>query len=131
MHTLETLAKTIYGEARGEIEPGKFAVAHVIVNRAAVGGWWGNKIDDVCRKAYQFSCWNEDDPNRITLERLTSDDREFMRCASIAATVLAGDHKDNSGGATHYHTAAVAPNWSLGQTPCAVIGNHIFYKLKS
>ena len=39
---IDTLARTIWGEARGEGSAGMQAVANVVMNRAAIGGWWGN-----------------------------------------------------------------------------------------
>lgn len=60
---LDTLTKTIWGEARGEGREGMIAVAWVILNRASIGGWWGNSIETVCLKPWQFSCWNANDPN--------------------------------------------------------------------
>ncbi len=67
---INILAKTLYGEARGEGLSGLEAVANTIINRVntakAKGGrfWWGNDIISVCQKPYQFSCWNKKDPNR-------------------------------------------------------------------
>ncbi|HSO43463.1 MAG TPA: cell wall hydrolase, partial [Rhodospirillales bacterium] len=51
------LAATIWGEARGESEEGKLAVASVIANRATRPGWWGRDIRSVCLATAQFSCW--------------------------------------------------------------------------
>ena len=61
---LEYMARTIWGEARGEDEQGKIAVGHVIKNRRDKQTWMGKTIKDVCLKKWQFSCWNENDPNR-------------------------------------------------------------------
>ena len=51
---LMIMAKTIWGEARGESHNGQVAVAWVIRNRAERGGWWGNTIREVCLKDQQF-----------------------------------------------------------------------------
>ncbi|PJB71692.1 MAG: hypothetical protein CO093_04590 [Alphaproteobacteria bacterium CG_4_9_14_3_um_filter_47_13] len=51
---IEILARTIWGEARGEGQKGMLAVASVIMNRVRCGGWWGSTIQDVCRKPYQL-----------------------------------------------------------------------------
>ena len=64
----DILARTLYGEARGEKIAGMEAIASVILNRLAFsrqknGYWWGNTITEICRKPYQFSCWNQDDVN--------------------------------------------------------------------
>lgn len=130
MHVLEVMAKTIYGEARGECYDGRVAVAHVILNRAQNPRWWGDGVVDVCLKAKQFSCWNDDDPNRDKLDELTVSDSVFMECCSVAALALGGVTKDPTDDADHYHTHSVAPFWSIGQTPTVEIGNHYFYRLE-
>ena len=38
MSAVDTLARTLFGEARGEATEGKAAVANVILNRASKGG---------------------------------------------------------------------------------------------
>ena len=52
---IDVLARTIYGEARGESISGMEAVASVVLNRVAFSKrrrryWWGNTITEVCRK---------------------------------------------------------------------------------
>ena len=58
--------RTIWGEARGEGEPGMTAVAHVLLNRLK-DGRWGTALGSVCLAPYQFSCWNIGDPNRARM----------------------------------------------------------------
>ena len=124
---LFTLAKTMYGEARGESDTGKQAVCHVILNRVKKGGWWGDTIEKVCRKRYQFSCWNENDPNKEKLEKLTLDNTGYLICIGIASGCLAGKLKDNTNGSTHYHVKDLQPAWSAGEEPEVIIENHVFY----
>jgi spore germination cell wall hydrolase CwlJ-like protein len=124
---LWTFAKTIWAEARGEPLEGQIAVANVILNRARQGGWWGDDVVKVCRKPKQFSCWNKGDPNRAKMNNLELQDRAFARAVSVAAGACAGDMADTTGGATHYHTAAIEPSWAAGHEPSARIGNHVFY----
>lgn len=60
------VAATIFGEARGESMEVKVAVGLVIRKRVQdPRSWWGVSFKTVCLKAKQFSCWNEDDPNRV------------------------------------------------------------------
>lgn len=131
---VDILARTIWGEARGEGKAGMEAVAMVICNRAAVartrgGYWWGNSVIEVCLKPYQFSCWNRNDPNHQKLLSITRDDPVFETARRIAHRVLLGFIKDGTKGATHYHARSIMPSWAKGQQPCAVIGRHVFYKL--
>ncbi|MGC2855987.1 cell wall hydrolase [Novispirillum sp. DQ9] len=133
MPVREVLARTLYGEARGESLAGKEAVACVILNRVARaqarGGshWWGRDVAGVCLKPWQFSCWNATDPNRDKLLSVTESDRAFRACLDVADRALAGTLADSTRGATHYHTRTVTPAWSRGRTPCAEVGAHVFY----
>lgn len=126
------LARTIYGEARGESVRGMEAVAAVIVNRVnrareRGGYWWGNDLAQVCAKPWQFSCWNPDDPNRARIISVGMENRVFQCCLRIARRAVAGVLDDPTGGATHYHTLAANPPWARGRVPSAEIGNHVFY----
>jgi spore germination cell wall hydrolase CwlJ-like protein len=130
---VEVLARTLYGEARGEELAGIEAVASVILNRVAFARsrgryWWGNDIKSVCLKPAQFSCWNKADPNRKKLLALSPRDPAYRLCKRIAKRAVAGDLPDPTEGATHYHTHAVDPFWARGHVPVAEIGNHLFYK---
>lgn len=126
---LDLMARTVYGEARGEPDEGWTAVAWVIRNRAAKGGWWGDTPAHVCLCRKQFSCWNKLDPNRQVIADLTIHHPSYRKALSIAAEVMdAPDDADPIKGATHYHADTVAPGWAAGTEPCAVIGRHRFYK---
>lgn len=132
----DILARTIWGEARGERITGKEAVASVILNRVAVakkngGFWWGNTIEQVCLKPYQFSCWNKNDPNFAKLQVVNVSNKEFAICLRIARRAIHGVLKDVTGGATHYHTKTIQPKWAMNATTIADIGHHVFYKLEA
>lgn len=128
---LTVLAKTLYGEARGEGRAGMEAVAHVILNRAKRGGWWGSTVSQVCLHPWQFSCWNKNDPNSKVLEALRIDtDKEppaYLRAHAAAAAVMAGDVPDPTQGSTHYHADTILPQWAAGLEVAAHIGRHRFY----
>lgn len=122
------LARTIYGEARGEGEAGMTAVANVVMNRVEAGGWFGDGVVAVCQKPWQFSAWNANDPNRAKIESMEAGDNSVFDLAlDIAAAAIAGDLGDVTGGATHYHTRQITPSWSASLTVSSVLGNHIFY----
>lgn len=128
MNPVDTLARTIWGEARGEGRQGMEAVAAVVLNRVAKPCWWGRTIETVCTKPWQFSCWNANDPNLAKLLSVTERDPQFKAALEIATLAEAGELPDPTNGATHYHTKAILPKWAEGKQPCAVIGNHLFYK---
>lgn len=129
---LFTMARTIWGEARSESQKGKIAVGWVIRNRFYSGKWYGGgTITQVCRRPSQFSCWNENDPNRAKIEALTLDDPWFLECVYVAAGVFCGQMTDPTDGASHYFApASVArkPAWADGKEPVARIGNHLFFR---
>jgi len=132
---VDVLARTIFGEARGEPHEGLEAVASVVLNRVRVaqkrGGryWWGHNIIGVCQKPYQFSCWNRSDPSYKRLMEVTDKNIHFATCLRIARRAVIGTLKDNTGGATHYHADYVSPYWVKGERSIKTIGRHIFYKL--
>lgn len=131
---VDVLARTLWGEARGEGAAGMEAVACVILNRVHVadakgGYWWGRDIVSVCQKPYQFSCWNRSDPNYRVLLTVTDKDVHFATALRLARRAVIGALPDTTGGATHYHAKSILPDWAAGQAPTAVIGRHIFYKL--
>ena len=133
---IDVLARTLWGEARGEGAAGMEAVACVILNRVAVaqehGGkyWWGNNIIQVCQKPYQFSCWNRSDPNFKILQEVDAKNLYFVTALRIARRAVIGALTDSTSGATHYHTKDIAPHWAKSETPTATIGHHIFYRLE-
>lgn len=132
---LDTLARTVWGEARGEALIGQAAVAWVVVNRVIAGrkdkgkfGWWGDTVHDVCLAHAQFSCWLKTDPN---FQGLASAHRDaaYPRAHGIAALVLAGDVPDPTHGATHYFAVAIPPPaWTVVIQPLARIGAHAFFR---
>lgn len=131
---VDILARTLWGEARGEGVTGMQAVAGVILNRVRIarergGFWWGENVIQVCQKPYQFSCWNRADPNFQKLQDVDGRDLYFATALRIARRAQAGSLEDSTNGATHYHAAQVAPYWARGETPVAVIGRHVFYRI--
>lgn len=125
----DTLARTICGEARGEGYAGMAAVANVVVNRfRAQKPRWGLTIAEVCRKPYQFSCWDEGDPNLPIIEALDETKGIFRDALDIARKAVGGFLPDLTRGATFYYAKGTpAPKWAEGHEPCAAIGRHLFF----
>jgi len=130
---LVVAARTVWGEARGEAFGGKVAVACVIANRALRPGrtWWGDTVTEVCRAKWQFSCWNEDDPNRPKMLMEPANSPAMVDCigAVLHATQIAGGAADPVKGACHYHVhdMRARPKWAEGREPDVIIGAHAFY----
>lgn len=132
---LDLLARTIWGEARGERFRGNLAVGWVARNRAEHPRWWGRDLEAVLTKPAQFSCWNADDPNAAKCRAVGAEDASFVECLAAAHAVVEGSlvdptDPDGSGGADHYHVAGLSPGWSKQRMPLITIGRHVFYKLR-
>jgi len=130
---LKILAKTIYGEARGELNPfglaPLIAVGNVVINR--VRKKFEKSITDVCLAPRQFSCWNHDDPNYEKIKNLDESSSLFKTYLEIARNLIEGSWPDLTDGCDHYHARYVKPFWAGMLTPKRVFGNHLFYSLKN
>lgn len=125
--SIDVLARTLWGEARGEGEGGMYAVACVIQNRVRAPGWWGATWREVSQKPWQFSCWNAADPNRIKLLAVDTSDEQFAQAVEIATRAVNGGLEDVTGGATNYKATWAIAAWADKMTKVAVIGGHEFY----
>ena len=127
-HDIDIVAKTCWGEARGEGRKGMQAVAEVILNRAE-DKRWPRTPADVAQQPWQFSAWNEGDPNRAKMELLGLDDTG-LRLAYRAVL----DAMEGAGivfGANHYFapgSMSAMPRWARDMELVAEIGRHRFYR---
>lgn len=132
----DILARTLYGEARGEYaqEDGGLAaligVANVVMNRFQQGGF-GLSVAAVCLKHGQFSCWNPTDPNYPLLQGVIHDPM-FALCQSAADGVLQRNWPDLTKGSNFYHSVLmpVPPKWARNQKPKIRLGHHVFYLIQ-
>ena len=113
------LARTLYGEVRGESTNTKEAVAWTIRNRAEDKN---RTIKEVVTQKWQYSCWNEDDPNFQAVtnpeehsSQSVVDSKAWDECKKVAAEVLAAPkEEDITKGATHYYDDSISPpNWTI------------------
>lgn len=128
---LDTAARTLYGEARGEPLEGQHAVAWVFRNRTewTPPAWWGTTLHGVCRQPFQFSCWNSNDANFGMLTHLPTDDALYRHCYEVVRAVMAGEVEDPSGGATHYEVLGTGASWAKNREFSVIIGRHAFYAI--
>jgi N-acetylmuramoyl-L-alanine amidase len=138
---VDTLARTIYGEARGSGQGGMTAVACVVMNRCRVAQRYvslhgkphpefgDGTPQSCCWVDEQFDCWNDDDPNVDIIENVTDADDVFQEAFDIATTAVGGSLADITSGATFYYakTMPQPPYWAKGKTPCADIGGQLFF----
>lgn len=131
---INILARTLYGEARGEYASSGpaalIAIANVILNRLKKGGRFGNTISQVCLKPKQFSCWNENDPNLALLkDEGLHKDPLFKICKEVAEKVSSGLWPDLTRGCDHYHATSCNPSWANPDRIKLRLSHHIFYHL--
>ena len=125
----DSIARTVWGEARGLGEDGMRAVCCVITNRVKKQeARWGITPYEVCHKPYQFSCWLPADPNLPKLLAVTDDDPQFAVACELAEDAIQFNWVDITNGATFYYSIpSPLPDWAIGKTPCYTIGNLLFY----
>lgn len=137
LSSLDVLALTIYGEARGESVEGKIAVGNVVRNRLKTHRW-GLTYERVCLAPMQFSCWTPKGgaKNADSLQALARaimagampSDPVLAECYWIAGGMSSGAAQDNVHGATFYFvTRSPIPSWAVGHLPVCVIGQHSFF----
>ncbi len=116
MNDLDIFARTLFGEAAAGHLYDARAIAHVILNRMKLPNW-PDTAREVCLQPWQFSCWNQNDPNRQRI--LNASGGWFDACHAIAADALAGNlPPDPTGRATHYYATWVKkPRWAKGKQP--------------
>ncbi|RQT46517.1 cell wall hydrolase [Burkholderia cepacia] len=98
------MARTLYGEARGQNFESKVAVAWIIRNRLE-RGTWGDTYKDVVTARLQFTCWSERiDPDGYKAIHNPQGD-PWKDCKKAALKVmLARDEENVFPGATHYYS---------------------------
>lgn len=139
------LAENIYYEAKSEDIKGQFAVASVTLNRVNNPRFPSSVCDVVQQSvrmrstnktvcAFSWYCENNKRGKEIpvsnkngSINRAVAD--QFRRASVVAITVLSGNAKDNTNGATHFHNPNTSnPTWASVMRKTVSIGNHNFYK---
>ncbi|MBO9474938.1 cell wall hydrolase [Shimia sp. R10_1] len=126
----QCMAEALYFEARGESVKGQFAVAEVILNRAAHSAF----PESVCGVINQGTASGRKYQCQFTYncDGLSDKIREhsaYERVGKVADLLLNGAPKELTAGATHYHTKAVNPRWARVYERTTTIGVHHFYRM--
>jgi len=124
-HDIETLARTAYGEDRGDGLRGMIAVCWVACNRAAIAERSGRKqfgdgsIAAACLAPEQFDCWMTGKPflaNRKAMLEATLDDHDYQLATLAALMVVSGQATDCTQGADGYWADSIpTPAWAEGK----------------
>ncbi len=91
----------------------------------------GEGYAGVCLKPWQFSCWNQSDPNHSYLSGAKPiPAAQFAQAQRAADQVMSGAVPDPTGGATHYYATTMpkAPAWAAGAKETLRLGHHVFFK---
>jgi spore germination cell wall hydrolase CwlJ-like protein len=134
---IQILARTVFGEARGEYQKvsggisALIAIANVVINRVNKKTWYGQTVSEVCLKPSQFSCWNTNDPNFPVINKDTIEDPIFNICLTVADKVIKGEWPDLLNGCDSYYAASMKdpPYWAQGKKPKRQIGQHLFFDI--
>jgi len=134
------MALTVWGEARGEKDVGKMAVACVLKNRHDL---WKQTYNKVCLGKNQFSGFISTDPNYPKLKSLaqsilmgTVNDKYYNDCLIAVCSVLGPSCTISVENATFYRVIGCKNSWFDGQVNSGnlikvkTIGRHEFYAEK-
>ncbi len=125
---VDTLARTAWGEARGDGPEGMQAVCNVVMNRVR-DRRWPDSAHAVCVQPFQFSMWNTGDPNGEKARAVDRSDPLFADALALADYAVIGRLPDITGGANHYFAPSVVlPGWAAGMAKVAEIGGHRFMR---
>jgi cell wall hydrolase len=129
---IDVLARTIFGEARGDGAAGMEAVASVVLNRVKIGGWWGGDVIGVCLAKDQLDCWMPG-PDLPAVQEADESDPVFQTALDIAGEAVAGTLADTVNGATSYKVTTLPwpHDWGPEVPPVAVVGHQSFYILQN
>lgn len=117
---VECLTRNIYYEAGVESSVGKFAVAHVTVNRLKAG-YWGNSICKVVYAKKQFS-WT------LAKKLPRPNSKLWAESEEVARKVLAGHRVRGLTRSLYYHAIYIRdPKWVDLKHEAGQIGQHVFY----
>ena len=121
---IDCLAQNIYYEARGEPRAGKIAVAMVTMNRVK-SKYYPNNVCSVVTQKVKSTCqfsW-------VCMKNIPRLRQElFNEIRTLARMVYNGEVKDNTRGATNFHSKEIVPEWIQYKRVTAEFGNHIFYR---
>lgn len=128
INDLDTMWRTVYGEARGTPDDCKTHVALSILNRAkTIHSPYGSSVTSVCLQHKQYSCWNSKDPNYHIIQTVSELDPIAAKCKAICEAVLEEQVSDVTKGSTHYCTLKLDPYWAVGHTPAFADSVHKYY----
>jgi len=124
---LTFLALTVWREARGEPFHGKLGVAFSIMNRVKRPAWWGNDLQGVVFKRWQYSSMTDPKDPQVTKWPL-SGDPAWQECLEVAEMAILGAIPSPVDGADSYFDLSIpAPKWANEENFVCAIGRLRFH----
>lgn len=111
------LSAIMFGEARGESDIGKVAVAYTAINRKADP----NYPKDICKIMRQPKQYDFLNKQGIPQEY------QYQYLIPMAKAIMEGKIDDPTRGAKWFHTRQIKPLWAKNKEVKLSLGNHIFY----
>lgn len=134
---LLALTLNVYEEARSESIQGQLAVAETTLNRV-VDTRWPSDVTSVVLQRRQFSWVGAagltdgfdlmSHQSALLAAANEIDLAAYRQAEKVARKVLTVGYKPRYT-FTHYHTTAIKPVWTKGQTKSLTIGTHKFYNV--
>lgn len=125
------MAKNIYFEARSLRKEEKLAVAHVVLNRVASGGY----PDTVCGVVFQNSKSRYPQFSWTNKKSFSIHEPEaFAKSLFVAKEVLEGKTSDPTNGATHYYSFKILkkpPHWAHNGYDKRKLQDHVYMKVRN
>jgi N-acetylmuramoyl-L-alanine amidase len=129
----EVVARTAWGEARGEGRGGMAAVIHVIRNRADARFFGRSEPRFQSLAAFQFSVWNGDDANRRASLAVDTSNPHYRVALELYDQIIL--LRDDSAvppqvrSATHYFVSnSPRPSWAAKIAHLGQYKAHAFYR---
>jgi len=123
------LALMIWREARGEERQVQVGIAHVVLNRVKSPSWWGNDIQSVIFKKWQFSSLTDPSDRQLTTWP-ASHEWSWNQCLDVAFKVMDEQESNPVPGADSYYDISIpAPRWATKETFVKQLGKVRFYNL--
>jgi len=117
INELMCLSAIMFGEARGESDMGKVAVAYTAMNRKADP----NYPKDICKIMKQPAQYD------FLKKKGMPEEYQYKYLYPIAKAVMEGKIDDPTRGAKWFHTKQIKPYWIKNKEIKLAVGNHIFY----
>jgi len=123
------LAFVMWREARGETIICQTGVGYSVLNRVDNPKWWGNDVQSVIFKKWQYSSMT--DPRDPQLTRWPSpQDKSWQQCFRVAVDVMSHNAINPVIGADSYFDVSIPnPKWATADKFVAQIGRIKFYNI--